>query len=187
MGSRLGYQNNTFIDNVKCVWWYWIAVFSREEWKAMKWIHTNCFLHFYEFSKDASNWPNINWFTISLLQEDDFRCSIPSCCNSKRQFSKWIMQWFHSFYLRSMGNSWFTYWLFYFHFFCIWTSQSFLLCLWALFRCLLFLSLLEIWIGITFCILNMFFFLLFITFFLFLWSVDLFDDPGKSKITNFDN
>lgn len=95
VGIHLWYQTkNTFVNISKSVGRNWIAVFAREQWEALQGVCTNDFLHFQEFSEDATCRPNINRLIIIFVQEDQLRSTIPSSSDSQSQLHIWIWQFF---------------------------------------------------------------------------------------------
>ena len=175
----------TFVYNTQCIWWYWVTIFAREKWESMKGIRTYFFLHFQQLSKNATDGPNINWLVVPLFQQNDFRGSVPSCCDSQCELSHGVWNWCSSIDFWGLWNPRLIL-LFGFNFFGIWSHKSFLLFLfyWLLFRWLFGRLLLH-----PSCLRNeLILFPIIITWFLiFFWSFKLFNNSGKPKITNLDS
>ena len=90
-GSHLDSFRFTFVDDLECVWWDWITVFSWEERESMDSICTNRFLHLDELSENTTYWPYIDRFAVPFFKKNDFRSTIPPGSHSQGQLDERIV------------------------------------------------------------------------------------------------
>ena len=89
--THLTIISSTFFEVLEGVRRHRVAVFSGEERKPLGNLWADRFLHFEQLPEDAANGPDVDGFVVTLLQQDDFRSSIPSCSDPECQLREWTI------------------------------------------------------------------------------------------------